>query len=98
MKIRFKCGSRSFDLRLFNVYPPHSALPKNVPSRPLITNLTCPGDSSLYIEWSPPEVFYHGVDSYKLYMKTREQQHWQLREILVPPVAKHHVEKVRLQI
>ena len=70
-------------------------LPKFVPSRPLITNLTCPGDNSLYIEWSPPEEFYHGVDSYNLYMKTREQQQWQLREIIVPPVAKHHVEKVR---
>lgn len=31
-------------------------------SRSLITNLTCPGDSSLYVEWAQPEQFYHGVD------------------------------------
>ena len=30
--------------------------------RSLITNLTCPGDSSLYVEWAQPEQFYHGVD------------------------------------
>ena len=31
-------------------------------ARSLITNLTCPGDSSLYVEWAQPEQFYHGVD------------------------------------
>ena len=31
-------------------------------TRSLITNLTCPGDSSLYVEWAQPEQFYHGVD------------------------------------
>ena len=39
--------------------------------RPLITNLTCPGDSSLYVEWAQPDTFYHGVDKYNLFIRYR---------------------------
>ena len=40
-------------------------------TRPLITNLTCPGDSSLYVEWAQPDTFYHGVDKYNLFIRYR---------------------------
>ena len=66
--------------------------------RPLITNLTCPGDSSLYVEWGQPEEFYHGVDSYNVFIKTRDMDHWQRAEVTVPPVNKHHVEKVNWKL
>ena len=66
--------------------------------RPLITNLTCPGDSSLYVEWGQPEEFYHGVDSYNVFIKTRDMHHWQRAEVTVPPVNKHHVEKVNWKL
>ena len=29
------------------------------PGRPLVTNLTCPSASSLFVEWTQPEQFYH---------------------------------------
>ena len=29
------------------------------PGRPAVTNLTCPGPNSLYVEWTQPEQFYH---------------------------------------
>ena len=62
--------------------------------RALITNLTCPGDSSLYIEWAQPEQYYHGVDMYNVFIKTRQEQEWEVKQVAVPPVAKHNVEKV----
>ena len=62
--------------------------------RALITNLTCPGDSSLYVEWAQPEKYFHGVDMYNLFIKTRLDQEWTMKQVVVPPVAKHNVEKV----
>ena len=101
--------------------------------RPLITNLTCPGDSSLYVEWAQPDTFYHGVDKYNLFIRwvnlpdfdfdtsgepqlqlsfreynvdieidcmtrtrtaAEETEDWEVKEVVVPPVAKHSVEKV----
>ena len=62
--------------------------------RSLITNLTCPGDNSLYVEWAQPEQYYHGVNMYNLYIKTRQDTEWDIREVVVPPVVKHNVEKV----
>ena len=51
--------------------------------RPLITNLTCPGDSSLYVEWAQPDTFYHGVDKYNLFIRYRSDIltsiHWESR-------------------
>ena len=64
------------------------------PGRSLITNLTCPGDNTLYVEWAQPEKYYHSVDKYLLYFKNREEKAWQQRIVLVSPVAKHNVEKV----
>jgi len=66
------------------------------PGRSLITNLTCPGDNTLYIEWVQPEKYYHSVDMYRLYFKTREEKAWQKKTVLVPPVPKHNVEKMLL--
>ena len=65
------------------------------PGRSLITNLTCPGDNTLYVEWTQPEKHYHSVDKYLLYFRSREEKAWQQRIVLVSPVAKHNVEKVR---
>ena len=64
------------------------------PGRSLITNLTCPGDNRLYIEWTQPEKYFHSVDKYLLYFKSREEKVWQQRIVLVSPVAKDNVEKV----
>ena len=63
--------------------------------RALITNLTCPGDSSLYVEWAQPEKYYHGVNMYNLFIKTRLDKDWVVKQVVVPPVTKHNVEKVR---
>ena len=49
---------------VFTIY-----LPMYLSTRPLITNLTCPGDSSLYVEWAQPDTFYHGVDKYNLFIR-----------------------------
>ena len=64
------------------------------PGRSLITNLTCPGDNTLYVEWMQPEKYFHSVDKYLLYFKSQEEKIWQQRIVLVSPVAKHNVEKV----
>eukprot|EP00092_Neocalanus_flemingeri_P005720 GFUD01006160.1.p1 GENE.GFUD01006160.1~~GFUD01006160.1.p1 ORF type:complete len:1193 (+),score=156.97 GFUD01006160.1:67-3645(+) len=66
------------------------------PGRPLITNLTCPGGNTLYVEWAQPEKYYHSVDKYLLYYKSRGEKSWHQRTVLVPPVAKHNVEKMLL--
>lgn len=66
------------------------------PGRSLITNLTCPGDNTLYVEWTQPEKYYHSVDKYLLYFRSREEKAWQQRIVLVSPVAKHNVEKMLL--
>ena len=49
----------------------------------------------MYVEWAQPDQYYHGVDMYNLYIKTRLDTDWEIREVVVPPVAKHNVEKVR---
>lgn len=66
------------------------------PGRPAVTNLTCPGPNSLYVEWTQPEQFYHSVDSYVLHYRARGQQAWHTRTVLVPPVDKPSTEKMLL--
>ena len=41
------------------------------PGRAVITNLTCPADTSLYLEWARPERFYHSVDRCVYFCKYR---------------------------
>ena len=35
------------------------------------------------------------VCRYKIFIKTRLGEDWEVREVIVPPAAKHNVEKVR---
>ena len=32
---------------------------------------------------------------YNIFIKTRQGEDWEVREVIVPPVTKHNVEKVR---
>jgi hypothetical protein len=39
---------------------------------PQVTNLTCPDERSVYLEWSRPEVYFHSVDGYRVYYRRRD--------------------------
>jgi len=66
------------------------------PGRPVVTNLTCPGASSLYVEWTQPDNYFHSVDSYVLHYKARSQDFWDTRTVVVPPVDRPSIEKMLL--
>ncbi len=51
------------------------------PSAPLITNLTCKDETSIYLQWDRPEVVYKMVDYYYIYYQYDEQT--ELREVAV---------------
>jgi hypothetical protein len=40
-----------------------------------VTNLTCPDERSVYLEWSRPEVYFHSVDGYRVYYRRRDASH-----------------------
>ena len=37
-----------------------------------MSNLTCPDERSVYLEWSRPEVYYHSVDAYRVFYRRRD--------------------------
>ena len=37
------------------------------PSAPIITNLTCKDESSIYLQWDRPQVVYKTIDYYYIY-------------------------------
>eukprot|EP00094_Tigriopus_californicus_P012020 TCALIF_11614-PA protein Name:"Similar to Ptp99A Tyrosine-protein phosphatase 99A (Drosophila melanogaster)" AED:0.07 eAED:0.07 QI:0/0.7/0.45/0.81/1/1/11/539/1209 len=51
------------------------------PGPPIITNLTCKDEQSIYLQWEPPRVVYKTVDYYYIYYRNEEQ--WQFKEVAV---------------
>lgn len=51
------------------------------PSAPLISNLTCKDEQSIYLEWERPERVYKGIDFYFIYYRSEDE--WQFEEIIV---------------
>jgi hypothetical protein len=37
-----------------------------------VTNLTCPDERSVYLEWTRPEIYYHSVDAYRVFYRRRD--------------------------
>ncbi len=46
------------------------------PSAPSISNATCHGNGSLYVEWRRPNKFHKAVDSYMLYYRKKDEDHF----------------------
>lgn len=51
------------------------------PGPPIITNLTCKDEQSIYLQWEPPRMVYKTVDYYYIYYRNEEQ--WQFKEVAV---------------
>ena len=51
------------------------------PSAPLITNLTCNDEHSIYLEWERPGVVYKNIDSYLVYYRSEDK--WQFEEVVL---------------
>eukprot|EP00095_Tigriopus_kingsejongensis_P008769 maker-scaffold151_size306168-snap-gene-2.8 protein:Tk08769 transcript:maker-scaffold151_size306168-snap-gene-2.8-mRNA-1 annotation:"unnamed protein product" len=51
------------------------------PGPPIITNLTCKDEQSIYLQWDSPRVVYKTVDYYYIYYRNEEQ--WQFKEVAV---------------
>lgn len=53
------------------------------PSAPIITNLTCHDEHSIYLEWERPDLVYNSLDTY--YVLFRSSDKWeQFEEVSVP--------------
>ncbi len=51
------------------------------PSAPVVTNLTCRDERSIFLQWQRPRVVYKTVDLYYVYYRNEEQ--WKFREVAV---------------
>lgn len=51
------------------------------PSAPLITNLTCKDEHSIYLQWDRPNIVYKNIDYY--FISYRSEEKWQFEEIVV---------------
>ena len=51
------------------------------PSAPIITNLTCKDESSIYLQWDRPQVVYKTIDYYYIYYQFDGKT--QFREVAV---------------
>ena len=51
------------------------------PSAPIITNLTCKDERSIYLEWDRPDVVYKDVDYYLVYFRGEDK--WQFDEVVI---------------
>ena len=51
------------------------------PSAPIVTNLTCKDEQSIYLQWERPAVVYKTVDYYYVYYHNEEQ--WEFKEVTV---------------
>ena len=51
------------------------------PSPPIITNLTCKDEKSIYLQWDKPDLVYKTIDYYYIYYRNEEQ--WQFKEVAV---------------
>lgn len=51
------------------------------PSAPLVTNLTCKDEQSIFLQWDTPRKVYKTVDFYYVYYRNAEQ--WQFKEVAV---------------
>lgn len=51
------------------------------PSAPIITNLTCKDEQSIFLQWDRPRLVYKGIDYYYIYYRNEEQ--WQFKEVAV---------------
>jgi receptor-type tyrosine-protein phosphatase gamma len=49
------------------------------PSAPIITNLTCKDEQSIFLQWDRPKQLYKTIDYYYIYYRSEEQ--WQFKEI-----------------
>jgi len=57
----------------------------SAPSAPSIANLTCSGDSALFIQWDLPDVVYRDVDVYFVFFREGDEDSaesdWHHREV-----------------
>lgn len=51
------------------------------PSAPIITNLTCNDENSIFIEWDRPRTVYKDIDFYFIYYRSEDK--WQFEEIVL---------------
>ncbi len=51
------------------------------PSAPIVTNLTCKDDQSIFLQWERPHRVYKTVDVYYVYYRNKEQ--WKFKEVQV---------------
>ena len=51
------------------------------PSPPIITNLTCKDEQSIYLQWDKPDLVFKTIDYYYIYYRNEEQ--WQFKEVAV---------------
>ncbi len=51
------------------------------PSAPVLTNLTCKDESSIWLQWEPPRIVYRAVDVYQIYYRSEDQ--WRFKEVTV---------------
>lgn len=60
------------------------------PSPPMILNLTCAGDNSLYLRWRRPETFYNAIDYYIISYRNLATSNFQ--DIKIDNDSNSHVE------
>ena len=49
------------------------------PGAPIITNLTCKDEQSIFLQWEKPRKVYKTIDYYYIYFRNEEQ--WQFKEV-----------------
>ncbi|XP_071748929.1 putative receptor-type tyrosine-protein phosphatase mosPTP-1 isoform X2 [Lepeophtheirus salmonis] len=53
------------------------------PSPPTVSNLTCCNETSIFVEWDKPKIFYKSVDNYYIHYRKENAGTWKEIEVIV---------------